>query len=418
MRRKRDEGMSTAHRATTATPYPVLQLRSGREFTVLNGHPWVFSGAFRDLAHDGHDIPPGDVVDLISSRGEWVARGHLNARNSLAFRLLTLDRDELIDEEFYVRRIERALRLRSLLPGDVTAYRLIHAEADHLPGLIVDRFDRWLVCQFHTAGVERQRATIIAALQRVVAPEGILARDDIRVREREGLAAGGATVEAGDVPDTAEIAEHGVRYLVDPRHGQKTGFFLDQRDKRATIGQLATHAHTLLNTFSYSGGFSLAALMRNPTLHTTNVDASAAALDLARRNYRLNGQDPDVHEFVDADVNRYLQESIQQGKRFDIVVVDPPAFAKNLAMKERALRGYETLNNQAARIVAPDGLLLTCSCSGGVDYAEFEAAVRQGIQRTRRSAQILATFGPSLDHPSLPGFPEDRYLKALLLRLE
>src|SRR5205807_2302947 len=203
------------HSATTATPYPVLHLRSRREFTVLNGHPWVFSGAFRDLARDGHDIPPGAVVDLISSRGEWVARGHLNARNSLAFRLLTLD------------------------------------------------------------------------------------RDDIRVREREGLTAGGATVEAGDVPETVEIAEYGVRYLVDPWHGQKTGFFLDQRDKRATIGQLATHAHTLLNAFSYSGGFALAALAHNPTLRTTNVDASAAALDLARRNYQLNGQDPDAHEFVD-----------------------------------------------------------------------------------------------------------------------
>ena len=410
--------MSTASSATTATRYPALHLRSGREFTVLNGHPWVFSGAFRDLAHDGHDIPPGAVVDLISSRGEWVARGHLNARNSLAFRLLTLDRDEVIDEAFYVRRIERALRLRALLPADVSAYRLIHAEADHLPGLIVDRFDRWLVCQFHTAGAELQRATIIAALQHALAPEGILVRDDIRVREREGLAAGGATAEAGTVPETVEIVEYGVRYLVDPWHGQKTGFFLDQRDKRATIGTLAAHAQTLLNTFSYSGGFSLAALAHNPTLRTVNVDASGAALDLARRNYRLNGQDPDAHEFVDADVNRYLQEAIQQGKRFDIVVVDPPAFAKNLAMKERALRGYETLNNQAARAVAPDGLLLTCSCSGGVDYAEFEAAVRQGIQRTRRNAQLIATFGPSFDHPSLPGFPEDRYLKAILLRLE
>ena len=410
--------MSTANTTATTTPYPVLHLRSGREFSVLNGHPWVFSGAFRDLARDGHDITPGAVVDLVSSRGDWVARGHLNARNSLAFRLLTLDRDEVIDEAFYIRRIERALRLRALLPPDVTAYRLIHAEADYLPGLIVDRFDRWLVCQFHTAGVELQRPTIIAALQHVLAPEGILARDDIRVREREGLAAGAAVVETGAVPETVEIKEYWVRYLIDPWHGQKTGFFLDQRDKRAAIGQLAPHARTLLNTFSYSGGFALAALAHNPTLHTVNVDASAAALDLARHNYQLNGHDPDAHEFVDADVNRYLQEVIQQGKRFDIVVVDPPAFAKNLAMKERALRGYETLNNQAARAVAADGLLLTCSCSGGVDYAEFEAAVRQGVQRARRNAQIIASFGPSLDHPSLPGFPEDRYLKALLLRLE
>jgi 23S rRNA (cytosine1962-C5)-methyltransferase len=394
--------------------FPLLHLRSGREFSLLNGHPWVFSGAFRELPEDA---PAGIVADVVSSRGDWIARGHLNARNSLAFRALSRDQDEAVDADFYQRRIRRALALRRLLPPDVNAYRLVNAEGDGLPGLIVDRFDRWLVAQFHTAGVERQRELILDALQAIVSPDGILVRDDIRVREREGLAVGGASVARGEVPPLLTVAEGAVGYLVDPWHGQKTGFFLDQRDKRAAVASVSGDAHTLLNCFSYTGGFALAALARNPALRTVNVDASAPALDLARRNFALNGHDPDAHEFVTGDVTRFLQAVHQDGRDFDIVVSDPPAFAKNLGMKERALRGYETLNTHAARVVAPDGLLLTCSCSGAVTRDEFEGVVRAGLTRAHREAQLVADFGPSLDHPTLPGFVEDRYLKALLLRL-
>ncbi|MGH2485005.1 MAG: class I SAM-dependent rRNA methyltransferase [Ktedonobacterales bacterium] len=394
--------------------YPVLRLRSGREYSILNGHPWVFSGAFRELPAE---VPAGAVADVVNSRNEWVARGYLNAANSLAFRVLSLARSDVIDATYYARRIRAAAALRALLPPDVTGYRLIHAEADYLPGLIVDRFDRWLVAQFHIAGIERDREMILDALQETLAPEGILVRDDIRAREREGLALGNATLARGAVPETVEIREGATRYFVDPWHGQKTGFFLDQRDKRAAVADLAGHATSLLNCFAYSGGFALAALGRNPELATINVDTSNGALDLARRNFTLNGHDPERHSFVASDVLRFLQSAQRDTTTYDIVVVDPPAFAKNLGMKERALRGYESLNAQAAQVVATGGLLLTCSCSGGVEPAEFEAAVRAGLLRARRPAQLIASFGPSIDHPTLPGFPEDRYLKALLLRL-
>jgi 23S rRNA (cytosine1962-C5)-methyltransferase len=394
--------------------YPQLRLRPGRDYTLRHGHPWVFSGAFQTIPRG---IFPGAVVDVFDADDHWLARGHLNPANSLAFRALSWDEREEIDVAFYVRRFARAAALRALLPDDVTAYRLVHAEADGVPGLIVDRYDCWLVAQFHTAGVERDRALILEALAQAIQPEGILARDDVNARGREGLAVGGAVVVHGDVPETIEIREGAVRYLIDPYHGQKTGFFLDQREKRARIAELSLHATSLLNCFSYSGGFGLAGLAGNPALRTVNVDSSAPALELARRNYGLNGHDPAAHEFVDSDVTRYLQSAADSGERFDIVVLDPPAFAKSLSAKEKALRAYERLNTLGAQVVAPGGLLLTCSCSGGVDAAEFESAVRVALARAGRMAQIITSFGPSLDHPTLPGYVEDRYLKALLLRV-
>ncbi|MGH2500882.1 MAG: class I SAM-dependent rRNA methyltransferase, partial [Ktedonobacterales bacterium] len=370
-----------------SSPYPLLRLKQGRDYTLNQGHPWVFSGAFLDLPRE---LPAGSVVDVTSHDGHWLARGHLNAANSLAFRALTRDRDELIDEGFYTRRIQRAQALRALLPADVTAYRLIHAEADGLPGLIVDRYDHWLVAQFHTAGAEAQRETIIAALSSALghgAVEGIATRDDIRARAREGLLVGVPAVAWGLVPDEIEIRELGVRYLVAPLTGQKTGFFLDQRDKRARIAELAPHGAALLNLFAYTGGFALAALVKNPALRTVNVDSSASALEQARRNYALNGIEVEEprHRFIVSEVNAWLQRASEEGERFDLMVVDPPAFAKNLNQRDRALRAYEQLNALALRTLAPGGLLLTCSCSGGVCADEFEGAVRQAMARERRT---------------------------------
>ena len=422
--------------------YPLLRLLRGRDYTLRQGHPWVFSGAFSELPGElPEGLAPGSVVDVTAHDGQWLARGHLNAANSLAFRVLTRDRAEPIDETFYARRIMQAQALRGLLPADVTGYRLIHSEADGLPGLIVDRYHHWLVAQFHTAGVEAQREMIIAALLRahdLGMIEGIAVRDDIRARAREGLPVGGVSVAWGLVPDEIEIQEHGVGYFVAPLTGQKTGFFLDQRDKRARIAELAPHCNRMLNLFAYSGGFALAALHSAHELRTVNVDSSAPALELARRNYALNsiGDVGDLgdlaalsaddgsqvyetrHSFVVSDVNQYLQRAAEAGERFDLLVSDPPAFAKNHGQRDRALRAYEQLNGLALRVLAPGGLMLTCSCSGGVSAEEFEGAVRAALAREQRTARLIASFGPSLDHPTLPGFPEDRYLKALLLSVE
>ena len=397
--------------------YPTVRLKAGRERPLLAGHPWLFSGALQPLPAS---IAPGDVVNVVTARGEWVARGYLNPANSLALRILTTDATEAIDTAFFARRITQAAALRASLPAHATnAYRLIHAEGDFLPGLIVDCFDRWLVAQIHTAGMERQREPIVAALRQVMAPEGILLRTDMGVRARESLPVGAAEVTWGQVPAEITIQEAGIHYLVDPYHGQKTGFFLDQRDKRARIRACANAAHTLLNCFAYSGAFALAGLAANPALRTINVDASKPALDLARRNYTLNGHDPTspAHIFAAEDVGAYLKAAGEAAERFDIVIVDPPAFAKTQENKRRALYGYETLNTLASRVVAPGGHLLTCSCTGVVDLPEFEATVHAALLHARRRAQLLASYTVSLDHPTLPGFPEDRYLKALLLHI-
>jgi 23S rRNA (cytosine1962-C5)-methyltransferase len=397
------------------TVYPQVRLRPGRDFTLRAGHPWVFSGALSEVPAG---LAAGSVVDVLDASGDFVARGHLHPRNSLAFRALTRNPDELIDVAFYRSRIARAAALRALLPASVTGYRLIHSEADGLPGIVVDRYDRWLVAQITTAGAERERPLLIEALTEQTHAEGILFRDDPKVREREGLSVGKPVVPYGEVPSEVEIREGNFCMLVDPWAGQKTGFFLDQRDKRAQVAALAPHLKSLLNAFSYTGGFALAALGANAALHTVNCDSSTPALALARRNYELNGHDPAAHEFVEEDVTRYLQHCVDTHQRFDLVVLDPPAFAKTLAARERALRGYEHLNSLGARVIAPGGLLLTCSCSGGVSSEDFETVVRQGLVRAGRAGQIVASFGPSLDHPTLPGFSEDRYLKALVLRLD
>lgn len=396
---------------------PTIYLKPGRERPLLAGHPWLFSGALQAVPPN---LAAGEVVEVTTAHGEWVARGYLNPHNSLALRVLTTERDEPVDQAFFVRRVAQAAALRTeLLAQGTNAYRLIHAEGDFLPGLIVDRFDQWLVAQFHTAGIERQRDRIVAALGEVMAPRGILLRNDMGVRAREGLSVGAAEVVWGEVPPELTITEAGVRYLVDPYRGQKTGFFLDQRDKRARIRACAAGARSLLNGFAYSGAFALAALAANPALRTVNVDASKAALDLARRNYTLNEHDfdSDVHTFIAEDVGAYLKARSAAGDQFDIVIMDPPAFAKTLENKRRALYGYETLNALAARVVAPGGYLLTCSCTGVVDMGEFEAVVHAALLAARRQAQVVASYTLSLDHPTLPGFAEDRYLKALLLRI-
>jgi 23S rRNA (cytosine1962-C5)-methyltransferase len=387
------------------------------EERVRAGHLWVYRGDLADVRAEG-----GDIVWVLGARGRRVGQGLYSDRSEIALRMLTQG-EVAADRALWHSRVCDACAYREALEIDSTAYRLVHAEADRLPSLIVDRYGDYLVVQALSQAVERLMPEICDLLIDRLAPIGILARNDARVRLLEGLP---QQIELlyGEVPDQVVVREAAIEYEVNLKTGQKTGLFLDQRDKRRRISELShaftgrsQNAPTMLNCFAYTGGFALAGLDGNPALHTVNVESSGPALELARRNYPLNGHDPAAHGFEDMDVIRYLDRSVDTGLRFDIVVLDPPAFAKTQRDKERALRAYEHLNQLGARVVTPGGLLLTSSCSGAVDFAEFEGTVRAGLLRAERQAQILEIFTSSLDHPTLPAFPEDRYLKALLLRV-
>lgn len=398
---------------------PIIKIKAGREWQLRRGHPWLFSGG---ILQSPKNVEPGGLVDLYDAANEFVARGYYNPRTDIAVRVLTRDPAEAIDEAFFRRRIEQALTLRrqtiDLSRTDV--YRLIHAEGDFLPGVIVDNYAGVLVLQSHTAGIDRQLEPLTAALAEVMQPQAILLRNDVAVRSREGLAKEEPRLLLGDIPPNLTIQENGLRFGVDPWKGQKTGFFTDQRDKRQALQKYAANlpdGPSLLNCFSYTAGFSVSATTARPGLLTTNIDQSAAALDAARRNFELNGLDPSAHHFEATDAFKWLEAERERGGQFDIVILDPPAFAKSFKEKDKALQGYTRLNRLGFPLVKPGGYVLTCSCTGAVSLDEFEGCLREASAATGRSLQTLEIFQNGPDHPVNQAVPESRYLKVFFCRV-
>src|SRR6266702_4020896 len=321
--------------------YPTASLKTHREESLLSGHLWIFSGA---LQQPPHWIEPGGLVDVKSATGQFVARGYYNPHTDIAIRILTHDAGEAIDETFLRRRIRDTVALRQIFDPDQTnMYRLIHAEGDALPGLVVDRFADILVAQIHTAGMERLRPLLLDALMEETGVQGLLLRNDSQSRRREGLEIEEPAVAAGEVPAQVAVRENGVQFLVDPWQGQKTGFFIDQRDKREALRKYARDKR-VLNCFSYTGGFSVYAALTSPAARVSSVDISAPAIDAARQHFILNGLDPNVHQFLIADVFDYLEQAHRDEEQFDVVVLDPPAFATTQSARTQALKAYRRLN--------------------------------------------------------------------------
>ncbi|HKD77465.1 MAG TPA: class I SAM-dependent rRNA methyltransferase, partial [Ktedonobacterales bacterium] len=347
---------------------PVLQLKAHRDETVLRGHPWIFSGALRQPIPN---LPSGELVDIQDNSGAFVARGYYHPQTDIAVRVLTRDADEEIDTAFLAVRIRRALALREPLvqSGATDAYRLINAEGDFLPGVIVDRYGDVLVAQISTAGMERLTPQLIDALREVVDPAGILLRNDVSVRQREGMEREHPRVAWGEVPPLVTIREHGMRFEVDVWGGQKTGFFLDQRDKRQSLRKYVA-GKTVLNAFSYTGSFGVAAALAGATT-VTNVEQSGPVVAQARHQMELNGVDPAAHEFAVGDAFAYLERWGEEQRQFDIVILDPPAFAKSVGARTQAVRAYRRLNVLGLNVLRPGGLLVTCSCSGSITLEEF-----------------------------------------------
>ncbi len=395
--------------------YPTASLKPHKEESLASGHLWIFSGA---LQQPPHWVEAGGLLDVKSSTGQFVARGYYNPRTDIAIRILTRTSEEEINLAFLRQRIRRAVALREVFDPDVTnAYRLINAEGDGLPGLVVDRYAELLVAQIHTRGMEQLRPLVIEALMAEADTHGILLRNDGQARQREGLEVEEQpVVVAGAVPTQVTIRENNMLFVVDPWQGQKTGFFLDQRDKRQALRKYS-RGKRVLNCFSYTGGFSIAAALSDPTTRTVSVDISAPAIEAARQHFVLNALDPNQHEFRVANVFDYLEEARQSGEQFDVVVLDPPAFAKTQGARTQALKAYHRLNLLGMQVLRPGGILLSCSCTGAIGMDDLLGTIAQCAQRLQRSVQLLESYTHGVDHPIHLAMPETAYLKAVFCRV-
>jgi 23S rRNA (cytosine1962-C5)-methyltransferase len=393
-----------------ALNYPGIILKPGKENILRRGHPWLFSGAVASLQGNPE---PGDVVTAFSHAGVPLALGFFNPLTDILFRSLTSDTSAVIDAAFWLGRVRAALELRRrVVPSRTSACRLINAEGDRMPGLIVDRYGSNLVISIDTAGMERSRLLILEILKGELALSCIYERSDSRARQREGLPVRIGLALGEEVPDRVDITENGLHFEVDLQGGQKTGFYLDQRPNRERLGDLS-RGGMVLNCFSYTGAFSVYCI-HGGAARTVSVETSAAANEIARRNLDRNGISNHDHPVVQADVFTYLREA--QGF-YDLVILDPPAFAKTAKDTTRAVRGYREINLQAIKHLRDGGILATFSCSNPIDGALFEKTVLDALKGAGRTAQLLAVLGPGPDHPVNLAHPEGRYLKGLLLAL-
>lgn len=397
---------------------PHVVLKPGKDKPLRQRHPWVFSGA---LAHIVGEPADGDVVPVLDANGQWLARGYLNRRSQITLRLLTWQQDEAVDDEFWRRRLQQAIRARQALAASQTtdAYRLVNAESDGLPGLIVDRYGDWLVVQLLTVGVAQRQALLVRLLNELLAPMGIYERSDVDVRSHEGLPPVSGLLSGAAPPAPLWVSENGLQFGVNLAEGQKTGFYLDQRENRAHFAvTLATMPGArVLNCFSYSGAFAVYALTAGAA-HVTNLDSSYAALLLAEENLRRNRFDPDTQaDGLAGDVFQVLRDLRGQRASFDAVILDPPKFAHAQAQVPAATRGYKDINLLALHLLRPGGLLATFSCSGLVSADLFQKVIFGAALDAGREAQIIGRFTHSADHPVLLSFPEGEYLKGLLCRV-
>jgi len=388
----------------------IIKLREGKERSLLRRHPWVFAGSVASGKADA-----GETVRVESHDGRFLAWGAYSAESMIRVRAWSFVEAERIDAAFFEQRVARALAVRARLPIASDAMRLIHGEADGLPGLIVDRYDDTLCAQFLSTGSERWKATLADALLKLTGLSRLYERSDTGARALEGLPAAAGWL-LGDGPTEVTIREHDLRLTLDVAEGHKTGFYLDQRDNRKLFADSVRHFgfQRVLNCFCYTGGFSVAALAGGAA-HVTSVDSSAPALLRAADHVRRNGFDEAQHTTLDADVNQTLRECIKQGRSFDAIVLDPPKFAPTVAHAERAARAYKDINRLAFTLLEPGGALFTFSCSGGISADLFHKIVAGAGLDAGVDGLVYAHLGAAPDHPMTVTFPEGEYLKGLVI---
>jgi 23S rRNA (cytosine1962-C5)-methyltransferase len=398
-----------------------LILRDRRDYATRHRHPWIFSGAVQSVT--GSPVV-GETVEVVDASGETLGYGSWSPASQIRVRMLSFDKAAVPDAEFVKGLVAAAVGRRAgfFVDGRTNAFRLVHGESDGIPGVVADYYDGWVVAQFASAGAEFWKGAVVDALMQYVPfCKGVYNRSDVDSRAREGLRDGDVPaadetgpLAGGEPPELIEIFEDGVKYLVDVRKGHKTGFYLDQRDARAAVARCANGAE-MLNCFAYTGGFGLAARAAGAA-SVVQLDISRQALDLAKKNADLDHLCGTTFEYVAADVFKHLRLYRDQGRSFDMIVLDPPKFADTKGQLMRAMRGYKDINLLAMKLLKPNGVLATFSCSGAMSPEMFETVCREAAFDARRSFQILERTSQAPDHPVSLSFPEGLYLKGLLLR--
>ncbi len=381
-------------------------LKKGRERSIQGRHPWLFSGAIQTIEGE---IEPGDIVSLYDRHQQLIAKGFYNPDSQIALRLISFE-EQPIDTQWLRQKLQQALNLRQKLIHNSNAYRLVHSEADGLPGLVIDRYKDLVVLQISSLGMARLKPQLVELLVELLQPRLIMERSEGASLKEEKLAPHSGILW-GEGKAVTVIQEDAAQFEVNVAEGQKTGFFLDQRDNRKLIGELAA-GKKLLNCFSYTGGFSIHAALQGAT--TTSVEISAAAQAQAQANFVLNGLDPAQHHFETANVFDYLRTMQPE---YDVVILDPPAFVKQKKHLQQACRAYQDINRVAMRQSKADSLLLTCSCSHYFDWDLFQKVIFAAAVEAGREVQILQRLGQAIDHPISVFHPEGEYLKAFLLRV-
>jgi len=393
---------------------PSLTLKTGREKSLLRRHPWIFSGA---VARVDGTPQPGETVGILTDKGQFLARGAYSPTSQIRARVWTFDPNEQVDVDFFRRRINSAIKQRTVLIPDqkgergTDALRLIHAESDGIPGLIVDRYADYLVVQFLSTGAEFWRETIIETLSELTGLNNIYERSDADVRELEGLPLRSGKLR-GDPPDQGVITESRLSFVVNFASGHKTGFYLDQRSNRRRVRDLA-EGRDVLDCFSYTGGFTLNALAGRAK-SVLSVDSSEYALRLLQENIALNSLPADRSSILSGDVFHVLRKFRDEDRSFDMIILDPPKFAPTSAQAEKAARGYKDINLLAFKLLRAGGILFTFSCSGGVDAALFQKIVAGAALDAGAEASIVEYLSQDFDHPVSLNFPEGAYLKGLM----
>jgi 23S rRNA (cytosine1962-C5)-methyltransferase len=389
-------------------PLPRLALKKNQDRRVRGGHPWIFSN---EVAGIEGAVQDGALVDVFDSRGAFLGRAYYNRKSLICARLLTRGRDE-IDLDFFARRLERAVQYRRAVAPDAEALRLVHSESDQLPGLVIDRYGDYLAVQVLTLGMEVRSEIVRQAIDRVIAPRGVVRIADSPLRKLEGLALERG-VWWGDVPERAEISLGGFQVEVDLHHGQKTGLFLDQRENRV-LAQTHARGKRVLDLFCYQGEWAMHAA-RGGAAEVVAVDSSAPALAAARRNAERNGL-VDRIAFTEASVFDRVRALERQGERYGLVILDPPALIKSRSHLAAGARAYRELNRAAMAMLTEGGILITCSCSHQLEDPLFEQVLREAARAARRPFRVLEWRGEALDHPRLLAVAETHYLKCAVLQ--